>query len=86
MLMSVQAKVRCTGNSRPPYYGDDQPDVMRSVRFTPVYDSDPEHPNFEWSAATPSGYIELTITNPDAFSKFEVNKEYLLTFEPVPSA
>lgn len=80
--MSVQAKVRCIGNSRPPYYPDSQPDDMRSVRFTPVYDSDPSHPNFEWSAATPSGHIELTITNPAAFGKFEVNKEYLLTFEP----
>jgi hypothetical protein len=56
---------------------------MRVARFTPVYDANPESPNFEWSQATPSGYIELTITNEAAFSAFEVNTEYLLTFEPV---
>lgn len=79
--MAVQVKVRCTGNSRPPYYTDDQLDDARSVRFTPVYDSNPDHPNFEWSKYTPSGSIELSVTNPDAFSKFEVGREYLLTFE-----
>jgi hypothetical protein len=75
--MTVQAKVRCIGNSAPPW-GDTQ----RTVRFTPVYDSDPAHPNFKWSQATPSGYIELNVSNPAAFDAFEVNQEYLLTFEP----
>ncbi len=76
--MSVQAKVRCIGNSPPPW---DAGVTMRTARFTPVYDPDPAHPNFEWSQATPSGYVELTITNEAAFSKFEVGQEYLLTFD-----
>lgn len=81
--MTVQAKVRCIGNSNPPWpWGTD--DTMRSVRFTPVYDADPGHPNFAWSQATPSGYVELTITNPAAFGAFEVNKEYMLTFSEAP--
>jgi len=76
--VTVKAKVRCIGNSTPPYY---QGDSFRLARFTPVHDADPSHPNFEWSQATPSGYIELGISNPDAFDKFEVGSEYLLTFE-----
>lgn len=79
--MSVAAKVRCIGNSNPAW---DQHDTMRMARFTPVYDSDPESPNFEWSQATPSGYMELCITNPAAFGQFEVGEEYLLTFEHAP--
>jgi hypothetical protein len=80
--MTVQAKVRCIGNSPPPW---DTQGTMRAARFTPVYDADPAHPNFEWSKATPSGYVELTITNEAAFSAFEVGAEYLLTFEPATS-
>jgi hypothetical protein len=79
--MSVQAKVRCIGNSPPPWDNGGS-SGSQIARFTPVYDSDPDHPNFEWSQYTPSGYVELTITNPDAFGQFEVNKEYTLTFEP----
>jgi hypothetical protein len=81
--MSVQAKVRCIGNSASAYYNDNGADTFRLVRFTPVYDPNPESPNFEWSQATPSGYIELGVSNPQAFGKFEVGGEYLLTFEPV---
>jgi len=79
--MSVQAKVRCIGNSAPQW---DSAGTMRMARFTPVYDADPAAPNFEWSQATPSGYLELCITNEAAFSKFEVGREYLLTFDLVP--
>lgn len=83
--MSVQAKVRCITNSAPQWGGATAPgdsDYLRMVRFTPVYDADPEHPNFEWSQATPSGYFEMTVTNPAAFEKFEVGDEYLVTFDP----
>ena len=80
--MSVQAKVRCVSNAQP-VYDTTTTGESRLVRFTPVYDSDPEHPNFEWSKATPAGYLELYITNPAAHGQFEVNAEYLLTFEKV---
>lgn len=77
--MTVQAKVRCIANT--PAHWDPEGNSYRIARFTPVYDSDPASPNFEWSQATPSGYVELTITNPAAFGQFEANKEYTLTFD-----
>lgn len=80
--MTIQAKVRCIGNSPPPWDNGGS-SGSQIARFTPVYDSDPSAPNFEWSKYTPSGYIELTITSEAAFSAFEVGAEYLLTFEPV---
>jgi hypothetical protein len=82
-MTHVQAKVRCIGNNTPQWAAES--DTMRIARFTSVYDANPDHPNFKWSQATPSGYLELTITNPDAFNQFEMNKEYLVTFEPVES-
>lgn len=78
----VQAKVRCNSNTPAPWTGDAKVTTM-IVRFSPVYAEDKTHPNYEWSQATPSGYIELSITNPAAFLRFEVGKEYLLTFEEV---
>ena len=80
--MSVQAKVRCIGNASP-QYDTAGTSGTRTMRFTPVHDSNPKHPNFKWSQATPSGYIELHVTNPDAHGEFEVGREYLLTFEEV---
>lgn len=79
-MSNVQAKVRCIGNATSPY--DPENTKIRLVRFTPVYDADPSSPNHEWSEATPSGYIELYISNPAAFQAFEMGKDYLLTFEP----
>jgi len=79
-MTHVQAKVRCIANTPPQWAMEN--DTMRIARFTPVHDSDPAHPNFEWSEATPSGYLELTITNRAAFERFEVNKEYMVTFAP----
>jgi hypothetical protein len=40
--------------------------------------------NESWAAATPSGVVELAISNPEAAGKFEPGKHYLLTFEPAP--
>jgi hypothetical protein len=76
--MSLQAKMRCISNERPSYNQDGS---MRVFRFTPVYDSDPHSGNFAWSQATPSGYVELNVTNQAAFDSVEPGREYLLTFE-----
>lgn len=78
--MAVQAKVRCIAISTP-YW--DSTDNSRVVRFSPVYDPDTNSPNYGWSEATPSGYIELTITNRAAYDQFEVNREYIVTFDGV---
>lgn len=50
------------------------------VVLNPVYGKE----NEPWSKYTPSGRIEMNITNPDALSQFELGKAYLLTFDPAP--
>lgn len=53
------------------------------VRLHPVYSQDPQNPNHVWSKATPSGQVELTITNDKAFGAFVPGVEYHLTFTPI---
>lgn len=73
--MAVQAKVRCTTNAGA------KDEEYKIVRFFAVYSDDPENENSTWSKATPSGYIELYITNPDAYNEFKINEEYIVTFQ-----
>jgi quercetin dioxygenase-like cupin family protein len=54
---------------------------MRGIRMSAVHGA----PNESWSKWTPSGQLEFTITNPEAFTQFEVGKAYLLTFEESPA-
>lgn len=54
----------------------------QQVSMSPVYSSDPATENYSWSQATPSGQIQMHISNPAALEQFEVNKEYLVTFAP----
>ena len=51
------------------------------VTLVPVYSNDPKSENYSWSKYTPSGKLEMCITNPDA--KFEVGSDYILTFSKV---
>lgn len=37
--------------------------------------------NKPWSIYTPSGSIEMQITNPAAYEEFELGRVFLLTFE-----
>lgn len=75
----VTCKFRCVRNSAP----DNWPDAnCRVVRLVPFYDPDDET-NKSWSEATPSGAIEMTITNPAAFEQFEVDAEYYIDFRKV---
>lgn len=55
-----------------------EPDAVTSktVRLAPVYDSDPNSPNYSFSKATPCGLLQLTITNPTAYDIFEEDAEY----------
>lgn len=57
--------------------------AYRQVFLQPVYSSDKASPNYSWSQATPSGKLEMTITNPDAFEQFRVGKTFLMTFAEV---
>lgn len=52
----------------------------KTVTLVPVYSSDKESPNYSWSQYTPSGKIELSITNPAAYEQFAPGKKFLLTF------
>lgn len=56
----------------------------RQVHLSPVYSSDKSSPNYSWSMATPSGKLEMTISNPGAYEQFRVGKTFLMTFEEVP--
>ena len=41
--------------------------------------------NESWSKWTPSGSIEMSITNPDAVAQLELGKHYYVDFHAVPS-
>lgn len=71
--MSVVAKMTCHKAEKHENYV--------SVMLSAVYDPDPASPNHEWSAATPSGRVEMTITNMAAAGQFEQGKTYLVKFE-----
>lgn len=66
----IRAKVKCTEITQR------QNDVMTHI-LTPVMGKE----NETWSKWTPSGKIELQITNPAA--KFEFGKEYFVDFTEV---
>lgn len=51
---------------------------MVEVELVPDY---AQGRNAAWSAATPSGVIRMTITNPAAFAQFVVGRAYTVTFE-----
>lgn len=56
--------------------------TSEQVQLYPVYSSDPENPNHGWSEATPSGSIQMTITNPGAWGCFVQGQEYFVDFKP----
>lgn len=51
-----------------------------AVRFNAVYGSG--EANKEWSRWTPSGQLQMQISNPGAHEQFDVGKEYFLDFTP----
>ena len=53
----------------------------RLVKMQAVHDSSPE--NNQFAQATPSGTLELYITNPAAMDFLEPNKDYYLDFTAV---
>lgn len=57
-------------------------DASGSARIIlhPVYTGSKENETF-WKY-TPAGFIDITITNPDAITVFEIDKEYYVDFTP----
>jgi hypothetical protein len=51
------------------------------ISASPVGDA--KETNKSWSAATPSGELKMSISNPAAVDFFELGKEYYLDFTPV---
>jgi hypothetical protein len=80
-MPTIKAKVR-VHNVSENHFGPENSKSGERVQMSPVYSDDPQSENYSFSQATPSGAIELNITNPDAFGFFEVNKEYVVDFTP----
>lgn len=74
--MPVVCKLKVTSIKLEPYGGwGDQPKVIaRRVAFYPVQGE-------PFGKATPSGNVELLIVNPEAADYFEIEGEYLVSFE-----
>lgn len=71
----IKAKFQC-GAVRKTVYGE-------NVECTPVISGSEENKSF--SAATPSGKLELMITNPEAYGSFVPGKSYYITIEEAPA-
>ena len=56
------------------------------VQMSPVYSDDKTSENYSFSQYTPSGHIEMTITNPAAFGAFVEGQEVYIDFTPAVSA
>ncbi|RYX83950.1 hypothetical protein EON83_12495 [bacterium] len=54
--------------------------LCEKVTLAPIQSSDPNSPNYSFSQYTPSGGIEMTITNPDLWGN--VVGTYLIDFTP----
>lgn len=55
---------------------------IQDVKLSPVYSPDPESENRKFWDATPQGSIELGVINQEAWSAFELGKEYYVDFTP----
>ena len=71
----VLAKFRCNSILRT---ADGSGNEANTVRFSAVTDK----ANEEWSRWTPSGMLEISITNPALVGTFKLNQDYFLDFSP----
>lgn len=56
------------------------PDTSGVIRLSAVYSTDPNHENKSFWDATPSGTIDMYISNPVAFGFFELGEEVYVDF------
>lgn len=58
----------------------DEPTILlqEQVRLDAVYSDDPENSNHLWSKWTPSGQLDMLITNPDALRFLQPGVEYIV--------
>ena len=76
-VKNVVCKMRCTTKKEECWSGSPEHQAS-TVQLQPVYAEN--GPNKSWSEATPSGQVELRITNKAAHAAFELGKCYLVTF------
>lgn len=77
--MAVRAKFRVSEHRQPAYNKQ-----ARTIVLEAQYDqSIPEDQRY--SEATPSGRVEMFVTNPAAIEQFELGKSFYLDFTPVPA-
>lgn len=76
--MSVRAKFKCWSIQH--NYSHSPTASAAQITLTPVFGNEGE--NASWSQATPSGKIEMLITNPAAIAAFELGKDYYIDFTP----
>ena len=62
-----------------------QTQTGRTILMSPVYSNDEKSENKQFWQWTPSGKIEMAITNPSAFNQFELGKEYYIDFSAAPT-
>ena len=83
--MNVKARFICTEIKH--VLTQSQPNTntaFANLTFVPVFGSYGDgEVNKSWAKYTPSGKLEMAVTNPDAIAAFELGKVYELTFEPV---
>lgn len=78
--MNVQAKFFCSEIKHAAVPGSEP---FATIVLSPVFGSYGDGKvNETWAKYTPSGKIEMGITNPAAIDAFELGKAYLITFTP----
>jgi len=75
----LRAKMQVTAVLRSPW-GNSRDE---NVQLSAVYSNDPNSENYEWSKATPSGTLQLLISNPGAQGKLKMGQQFYVDLVPV---
>jgi len=57
--------------------------VTERIRLNAVHSTDPGDPNRDWSLASPTGELTLSIQNPEAMGYIKPGREYRVTIEQI---
>lgn len=75
--MGVRAKMRCIEVSDRTSITGVGSIETKFIRLQPVYGTEEfDKANKEWSRWTPSGELQMTVTNPEAFNQFKLGVCY----------
>lgn len=83
--MSFRAKCRVTGVHNVSSLHSKEEGLVETkiVTLQPVFGGDDDDANKQWSRWTPSGQLQLTITNPEVFPELVNGKTFFVDFTPV---